>query len=596
MFGGTLVLIYQAFKSWKNNRTLSVLVLLGALVPWVGNVMAVFDSLNPVPEIWIDALLLGVSLVAFGFALLRLRLLEFLPFAYQTVFNNVPDGIVVLDLHHRILAINAEVLNFYKNQLGNYLGKPVFEVFPDQAEFLREVVEKDDYQVRLSLENRNLSLRVALMHNIRRERIGRLLIITDTTLETMMEQSRKDAEVFSQTMIDVTNNLNSTLDTNKVLLSLLESMQRIVAHDASTIMIYNSATKACHVALTFGYTPEVDADLRTRTYPLKDFWTLRTTAEQRTPLIVTDTSTAEQWTQLESVHKIASFACAPIFVDDELVGFINLDCWQVGKLKNDISPRLQLIANQAAAAFRNARLYEQTRTQADELARNLEALTVANQLNQARAEELETLYAQVQGLEQLKSDMIRVAAHDLKNPLNVIMSYTNMLNEMPEFVPEDINKVYTTMFDSANRMDQIIRDFLSLERIGKIAQELTVSPFDMNEVVKRAQVEFESQLVKKHITLQTDLSNTPCVAIGDEVLTYEALANFVSNAVKYTQEGGNIAIQVTKENDQIKVSVKDDGIGIPEESHDRLFHAWLMFRLSEDEQGKQSKWAKLPCG
>jgi signal transduction histidine kinase len=220
--------------------------------------------------------------------------------------------------------------------------------------------------------------------------------------------------------------------------------------------------------------------------------------------------------------------------------------------------RLQLFAQQAAAAIKNARLYEQTRRQ---------------------SEELEFLYGRVSRLEQLKSDMIRIAAHDLKNPLGVILSYLEFLN-MPD-VQVDQAQIYDSIKRAADRMNQIIHDFLSLDRITQVAEQKMVQQFDLSEVVSKVADEFARRAEDRSQNLTVSVPDAACIVHGDSAQIYEAIANFIGNAIKYTPDTGRISVTLAQEDGCARLEVTDTGYGIPEDQHAKLFAPFFRVESSE---------------
>jgi signal transduction histidine kinase len=201
-----------------------------------------------------------------------------------------------------------------------------------------------------------------------------------------------------------------------------------------------------------------------------------------------------------------------------------------------------------------------------------------------RAAELEILYGKVSYLENFKSDMIRIAAHDLKNPLNVIRNYLSMLINAsdPELdIDLDVNQVYPSMMRSAERMMHIIQNFLSLDRIERAAEYQTLEPLDLCLLVTKAQEEFSGRAAQKSQQIAFIAPNEACMVEGDPAQLYEAVANFVSNAIKYTPEGGHIQVRLSTVDGLIKFEVSDDGYGIPDEEQNRLFQPFYRAKSTE---------------
>lgn len=562
---GTVVLLHKSASTWRVYRTQAFFTLIATILPWLSNLLVIFDEINPLAEFRFQPVLLAAAMVSFMVGIFRSGLLEYMPLAYDHLFNTVPDGVVVVDHRDRILTLNKEMLPFARQDMPDPFGHTLTDVFPQYADFIQSVQGFTHHQVHLETGDHTYLVRIMPLEDQKRHQLGRMFVVTDVTLQQRAEKTLQEQEILADTMRDVTRTLTGTLNSEQVLQLLLESMRRIVDVDAAHIMTVNKGGSTAQIHNTTGYPPEVEEGLRRMVFSIRELATLRKAMETRQPFIIPDTTVDPAWQLIEDVHQILSYACAPIFIDDELVGFINLDCFTKNKLQPNIAPRLQIIAQAAATAIRNARLYEQMHQQALELA--------------SRTTELERLYEQVRELEQLKSEMIRLAAHDLKNPLNVIISYTAMLTDMPDYI-EDVEHIYKTLSECAYRMNDIIQNFLSLERIGSLASDRTARVFDLNVLLERAEKEFKPRAIDLNRTLLFKPTANPLMVNADEMLLYEAVANFVSNALKYTRAGDIVEVLTSMNSANAQLMVIDNGIGIPADQQDRLFSPF--FRVSSE--------------
>lgn len=217
------------------------------------------------------------------------------------------------------------------------------------------------------------------------------------------------------------------------------------------------------------------------------------------------------------------------------------------------------------------------------LFRDITARKRAEQRVQARAEELQRLYHQVRELEQIKTDMIRMAAHDLKNPIGVMLGYLELLQGETEGVPADVRKYISAARQAAWRVNAMLSDILSLERIEQLARQGMrdqVNLYHMlGELIAQHRDQAESRQLRLHIDVQTD--EAEALVLGDAPQLAEAISNLMVNAIKYTPTGGNITVRLLREQDDLVYEVQDDGYGIPEELQERLFSPF--YRAQTDE-------------
>lgn len=183
---------------------------------------------------------------------------------------------------------------------------------------------------------------------------------------------------------------------------------------------------------------------------------------------------------------------------------------------------------------------------------------------------LEDLYKQVQELEQLKTDMIRIAAHDLRTPLMTLLNYAKFLETDVDHPLQDYQQGYVGEIKaSVRRMQHIIGDILSLERIQETAEERYQQTADLAEQIRiAAEAVFVAEQPQ---TVTIDVPEAVMVVQGDPAQLREAATNLMSNAVKYTPAGGTIHISLVTEDGAAVFKVQDTGYGIPDEMQERLF-------------------------
>ena len=251
----------------------------------------------------------------------------------------------------------------------------------------------------------------------------------------------------------------------------------------------------------------------------------------------------------------------PLMSQEKLVGIINLETDKPERFDENIFQLMQVLEKYISVALDNANLYQQV---------------------QQHLAELQGLYDQVSQLEQLKTDMIRVAAHDLRSPLTAIYGYVQLLEARKDEFEERYVGYFAAMRQAAVRMRDMLDNILSLERIEQMANTETTERFDLAEQVRKAAEEYEVQASNKsqqfNITIEVDV--VPIVQ-GDVNQVYEAISNIIGNAIKYTQESGSVNVTLQIESDRIRFEVQDNGYGIPDEAQKRLFQPFYRAKTKE---------------
>ena len=196
-------------------------------------------------------------------------------------------------------------------------------------------------------------------------------------------------------------------------------------------------------------------------------------------------------------------------------------------------------------------------------------------------ENLNTMAAELQKSEVLKTDFISNVSHELKTPLTVIRSYAELLQTETD---EETRKKYAeTLVQAANRLSGLTSNILQLSKLEnqKILSEK--KKFRLDESLAECILGFEDVLEQKKIELSCDL---------DEVEIFSSQSylelvwnNLFSNAVKFTEKGGVIAITLKKGENNAIVSVSDSGCGISAEAGARLFDKFYQGDTSHAHEG-----------
>lgn len=177
---------------------------------------------------------------------------------------------------------------------------------------------------------------------------------------------------------------------------------------------------------------------------------------------------------------------------------------------------------------------------------------------------------QLKELDRLKSQMIRMTSHDLKNPLQAAMSYLELLSEDGQDIfTKDMHEYVDLVWTQLTRMYRIISGILNLERVQAGAPALEICP--VNSVVLRVVDELADQAHSKGVILKIDIAPDLPPVLGDMYQLGQALTNLVDNAIKFTPTGGEVIIKMEANEKWVVVHVIDTGIGILPEEQGRIF-------------------------
>ena len=231
---------------------------------------------------------------------------------------------------------------------------------------------------------------------------------------------------------------------------------------------------------------------------------------------------------------------------------------------------VEIFASRLSVAFDNVILYEQLQEANDQLeqrvAQRTRELTAANH-------RLSVQWSRLQRANAFKSEILGTVAHDLKNPLSVILGRTEMMTEMigqaassAESVKVQVNHIREFAKRMTSMVDNLISDAMS------DALDITIRPERVdvaglaNEIAAANQPLAENK--RQSITVSAPAN---CLINCDADRIREAIDNLVSNAIKYSPLGGHIELLVARGDDGVKVRVRDEGAGLSPEDMSRLF-------------------------
>jgi two-component system sensor histidine kinase VicK len=170
----------------------------------------------------------------------------------------------------------------------------------------------------------------------------------------------------------------------------------------------------------------------------------------------------------------------------------------------------------------------------------------------------------------MRKEFVANVSHELKTPITTIKSYTETL--MEEGVEVDVQKRFLSVIDSeCDRMARLVRDLLQLSNIDYKKTKWVRTELSVNQLLQDIVSKLEVLARDKSQRIKMSFAEPLPSVMGDKDGIEQVLINIVSNAIKYTEPGGEISIVTSNETDKVRIRVSDNGIGIPEEDINRLF-------------------------
>jgi signal transduction histidine kinase len=204
---------------------------------------------------------------------------------------------------------------------------------------------------------------------------------------------------------------------------------------------------------------------------------------------------------------------------------------------------------------------------------------MADALERSHAE-LESQNEQLRQSERRKSELVRIVSHELRTPLASVLGFTSILLER-DVAPEEQRRYLGIINAQSRRLSSLLNDFLDAERMEEGELELSRQLIDLGSVVAEQVQLYKGQSTKHRLDAELPPRQLP--VNGDPNRLAQVIGNLLSNAIKYSPDGGTVHVQAEQVNSVVRVSVRDEGLGIADELQQRVFAKF--FRGDADASG-----------
>jgi len=188
----------------------------------------------------------------------------------------------------------------------------------------------------------------------------------------------------------------------------------------------------------------------------------------------------------------------------------------------------------------------------------------------------------LQNIEQMRRGFIANVSHELRTPMTSIRGFVEGILD-GTIPPERQGKYLTIVKDETIRLNRLVNDLLDLAKMESGELKLTITTFDINELIRKCVIKFETMLIEKELSVDADFDEENMLVKGDPDAIERVLYNLMHNAIKFTPQGGRINLVTRKNKDLIEVTVRDSGIGIDENELDMI---WDRFYKSDKSRSK----------
>ena len=480
----------------------------------------------------------------------------------ESFLENSPVGIHVVNEEGIILFANKAELELYGYAEQEYVGQPARKFYFD-SDFFDKVSFKLRREGTLTNEQTKIickdgTLRDVLIScNIYYEE-GKF---THTRCYTRDITEIKKSENLLRLLNQAGEELAATHDTNEALDKI---MKFLIPDFADWIIINELQEDGSAYLLKMAHSdPEkvkwAEAYRKTHPIDVNDprkgsvGYALRTgeafLIPEITEEVIKDGATDEEQKEILTQLKIRSVMIIPMQIKRRVTGVVSfISCTDLNLYDQTDFNFAKDFCNRIALTLENTRLYE-------EVKKDIAERIVADKK---------------------KDEFISIASHELKTPVTSLKAYTQILQStFDDEKNEQAVEMLSKMDKQIDKLTTLIVDLLDVTKIDKGELIFEMEKFDFNEVVKEITEEMQRTTKTHKIILKLN----PCDPIkADRNRIGQVIVNFISNAIKYSPRGDKIIIETFCEDNKVKLSVQDDGIGIPEEEHKNIFRRF--FRVS----------------
>jgi signal transduction histidine kinase len=343
---------------------------------------------------------------------------------------------------------------------------------------------------------------------------------------------------------EVSQAVNSTLDIETVLETIVAKAVQLAGTDAGAIYVFDEDHGAFDLRATYGMDQVLIAGMRRQSGSLGDTLIGRA-AQGRTPIQVPDLSEEPPSTARDLVvgAGFRAVLAVPLLSPDAIVGMLVVRRRETGGFASSAVEVLKTFAAQSVLAIQNARLFREI----EEKGRQLEIAS------------------------RHKSQFLANMSHELRTPLNAILGYSELLIDgIYGEPPEKFRGVLDRVQSNGRHLLGLINDVLDLSKIEAGQLVLAVDNYSMAALVKSVVAATESLARTKGLALTAAVQEGLPLGRGDERRLSQVLLNLIGNAIKFTDRG-SVEIAARAENGRFQVSVRDTGPGIAEADQARIF-------------------------
>ncbi|MEX2190712.1 MAG: PAS domain S-box protein [Bacteroidota bacterium] len=491
---------------------------------------------------------------------------------FRNVVNSMVDALVITDLEGKVLDVNEEferLTGFSRREALNatipypWIDEEDLRMYISWLDGLRVKSESRDFDLTwVSKGGKRIavSLNTTLLHNASGSPMLMVNIARDISERQAAQEELGRQLKRVEVLYDLGKALGGTLDPVEIARITFEQLKKVVPTEAFYIDLYDEPTGQIRWLMGVDIINGVQEELKVHgeRIPIHERMANWRVVQSRRPILELRKSIPARVPVVPFGNEgraSASLMYAPMFSKDRIIGIISAQSYEISAYREDHLTLLENIANLAAIALEKANLHQ-------------DALEKSRQI-EARNKELD--------------DFTYVVSHDLKEPLISVEGYAKIIRQEHSGGFDPAAREYMkSILDSCGHMKGLIEDLLQLSRVGKLAEQK--QRLSLYDVIREVLEELQFTIRERKAQIEVD-AGLPEV-LGVEQHLKIVFRNLLSNGIKFCDKPvPKISITAAAQGSVAEIAVKDNGIGIPEEFHEKIFMIFQRLHKKEEYEG-----------
>lgn len=479
----------------------------------------------------------------------------------QQILEGITGGFFALDTGYRFTYWNKAAEEGTGLKREEVLGKHVFEIFPNAksaelGEKYRVAMETKQYQ---SIETSYRDERFEAWYDVRiyPNKDGLSVFFQDITVKKREQRER-------EALMAISHAVNSAEFLEEMCLSVAEHIAKFfnVPKPFVCIYEYDPVARLLHLrAPSLLDIPNATESVAHKMVHEMDSSAVVTVASTLKPLITDElisSSIAPYYVKLIDELRLRSLIVIPLLVQNQLQGVLEVLTTKEEAYAHQELGLLSVLANELSTGISRRKLIDEIKVKNVQLDHERQKTEGAN----------ETL-----------KKFLATFSHELRAPLNSIVGFSEILtSDIGKLQTHEIREFMQNIHVSGKHLQHLINDILDLSKIEAGKVDLHVAPYPVGYFVDAVQRVLQSSFKNRRVSLQVEIDDEIDTLTVDQTRMKQILVNLVSNALKFSPEGGRIHLAISRKETDLEISVRDEGPGIDPSELLRLFQPFYQLK------------------